>query len=350
MIVDAPQAELFDKFERNAIPYMGHLHLTERCNLTCVHCYRIGMPWGNELTTDEWIRIHEEIREEGCIDLTYSGGEPLLHPGWREIMGAAHEMRFQYDIFQNGTVITEEDIDFLAGHGLRELNFSIHGIGEVHDRFVKQDGAYDKAIAMFRYAARSGLKTVIKMSVMRQTYESIDELAGICADEGGVFAPSYYMIPRFVPGNDEFLDDRLTAAEIQEFERKYTERTGRPEFSTCIDENHPTMCNMGWSRFAVGPQGDLYPCVQVPEAVDNIRHKSFREAWRYSERLNEVRSYKGDVIEECSSCGVKSRCKYRCMGHNKQATGHYEKPAKEFCRITEAWVAMDEIVVEKAVG
>lgn len=346
MIVDLPQEVIFRSLERKAVPFQGHLHLTERCNLKCFHCYRIGLPWSGGMGTKEWIRLLHEFRDEGTMDLTFSGGEPLLHPGWREIIGTAARLGFQIDLFQNGTVIKKDDIRFLKDCRIRELSFSIHGIDEIHDRFVARPGAFRRAWPMVEYSRSVGLKTVIKMSVMRPTWPSIEELARRCREIGAVFAPSYNMIPRFVPGNDGFLSETLTADQIRTFEKRYPEWTGRPELSRCEDEPAPATCNMGWARFAVGPRGDLYPCSQVAEPVDNIRYKPFRQAWRYSFRLNEIRASAGKPLETCRSCELVKKCKYRCMGHFQLVTGKFDEPAPEHCRITAAWAGYDEIPTE----
>lgn len=340
MIVDKARESLFYSFQRKAIPYQGHLHLTEKCNLECVHCYRIGMPVGGEMKTAEWIRILNEIHDEGTIDLTFTGGEPLVHPGWREIIQETNRLRFQYDIFQNGTILKESDLPFLKDQNIRSLHFSIHGVGDYHDQFVKKKGAFEKAMPKVKLSVDAGIKTVVKMSVMQMNFDSIDALAALTRDAGAVFAPSYYITPRHVPGNNGFLAERLTHEQIQECERRYTEWTGRPEHSHCIDEEHPSMCTMGWARFAIGPLGDLYPCSQVPESVGNIRNMPFREVWRFSERLNEIRQNKGKEISTCKSCGMLSMCKFRCMGQFMQATGHYDRPDPNHCDITAAWLEM----------
>lgn len=345
MIAQGVQDELFQRLERRAVPVMGHLHLTEKCNLACEHCYRIGLPVGGEMTTPEWIRILDELRDAGTLQLTFSGGEPFAHRGWRSIIARAGEHRFRMEVFTNGTLMDDDDVAYLRDQGVSELHFSIHGTPDVHDRFVKQAGAFAKAWPRVETSARLGLKTVVKMSLLKQTLPGLPGLAALCRELGVIFAPSYHIIPRFVPGNDGFLSDRLSMEQIREVEASYTELTGRPELSkmSCEDERYPTMCNMGWSRFAIGPLGDLYPCSQVAESVGNVRNRPFLEVWRNSRRLNELRLGKGKTLETCSSCSMLAACRFRCMGHFQQATGRYDEPAPAHCEITAAWLGLDEL-------
>lgn len=345
MIAEGAQDQLFQLLERKAVPVMGHLHLTEKCNLACAHCYRIGLPVGGEMTTSEWLRILGELREAGTMQLTFSGGEPFVHRGWRTVIEEAARLKFRYEVFTNGTIMTDDDVAFLKDRGVTEIHFSIHGTAEVHDPFVKQAGAFAKAWPRVLTSARLGVKTVVKMSLLRATLPGLAGLAALSRDAGVIFAPSYHLIPRFVPGNDGFLDDRLTPAEIRGVESVYTELTGRPELSkmSCEDDQYPTMCNMGWSRFAIGPLGDLFPCSQVAEAVGNVRNKPFLEVWRHSRRLNELRLNKGKTMDTCSSCSMLSECRFRCMGNFHQATGRYDEPSPRHCEITAAWLGLDAV-------
>lgn len=58
------------------------LNLTKRCNLRCVHCYAgaDGPAAANELSTDEWLRVIDELAAFGSPVALFSGGEPLMHP------------------------------------------------------------------------------------------------------------------------------------------------------------------------------------------------------------------------------------------------------------------------------
>lgn len=345
MILEGERDELFQRLERRAVPVMGHLHLTEKCNLACAHCYRIGLPVGGEMKTPEWLRLLGELQEAGTMQLTFSGGEPTAHPGWRVIVADAARRRFRFELFTNGTLLADGDLAFLARNEVSEVHFSIHGTAPVHDAFVKQAGAFEKAWPRVVESARLGLKTVVKMSLLRSTRPGLDGLAALCREAGVIFAPSYHLIPRFTAGQDEFLEDRLSMAEIRDVEAVYTELTGRPELSkmSCEDDRYPVACNMGWSRFAIGPLGDLYPCSQVAESVGNVRNRPFLDVWRTSARLNEIRLGKGKTLETCSSCSMLSACRFRCMGHFHQATGRYDVPAPRHCEITAAWLGLDEL-------
>ncbi len=341
MIAEEPEEELSRFFESHAVPVLGHLSLTEECNQSCRHCYRAGLTRDALMPASEWIRLMGEFRAEGCFDLTFSGGEPFLHPQWREILEAAWEGRFRYEVMTNGTVAAARDLEFLLSHGCRQLHVSVHGMEAGHDRFTGLPGSFRRARAQVVAAVRLGLPVVVKMSVFRHNLHEAGRVAEEARALGAVFGPSYFILPRFAPGDDGFLAERLTPEEVRWFENRFPNWTDRRPFSACEDENGPWFCNMGWNRFAVGPGGDLSPCSQVVESVGNLKGRSFRELWRYSEALNRLRRRKGESLSACRDCRLLGACRFRCMGHFHQATGWYDRPAPDHCEITAAWMGWD---------
>ena len=80
---------------RNLVPLSASIELTLRCNIRCLHCYNFDRdeprakcgatgareaPAKPELSTDEILRVMEELRASGCLFLQLTGGEALSHP------------------------------------------------------------------------------------------------------------------------------------------------------------------------------------------------------------------------------------------------------------------------------
>ena len=76
------------------------LELTVRCNERCLHCgSRCGDVASDELTVEQYRTFLEQVKEDmttkgKMLDIT--GGEPLLRKDFFDILGAAHELGFQW--------------------------------------------------------------------------------------------------------------------------------------------------------------------------------------------------------------------------------------------------------------
>ena len=74
------------------------------CNLRCSYC---DTPYGyegndyTEMTTEE---IVEKVEEFHCSKITLTGGEPLIHPGFSELLFELTNKGYEVNIETNGSV------------------------------------------------------------------------------------------------------------------------------------------------------------------------------------------------------------------------------------------------------
>src|SRR5262249_21806626 len=105
-------------FERS-IPLNVTFEITLRCNLKCVHCYNFdrdlpylpGRRGEEELSDVEIHRILDEVRAEGCLFLTFTGGEALLHPSLVEFVRHGSQAGMAVRIKSNGSLLTTAAVD-----------------------------------------------------------------------------------------------------------------------------------------------------------------------------------------------------------------------------------------------
>ena len=79
------------------------------------------------------------------------------------------------------------------------------------------------------------------------------------------------------------------------------------------DQLNSLPCSAGHTACYVSPYGDVYPCVQFPLPTGNVRQQRFIDIWRFSERMNEVRSIRLKDLQGCSQCTHAASCT-RCPG------------------------------------
>ena len=53
-------------------PLAMAFELTNRCNLSCSHCYNVGIK--KEMGKEDHIRILEEVYQAGCRIISFTGG------------------------------------------------------------------------------------------------------------------------------------------------------------------------------------------------------------------------------------------------------------------------------------
>ncbi len=126
------------------LPMRYILELTYRCNLKCPFCYITEERNIEELSTNEWLDIIEQIPPFSII--TFVAGEVLLKEDFDIIFKKASEKFRKVTLITNGLKLDEKTIDLLVKHKLFLLSVSLDSIGEKHDKIRNHPGLYDKVI------------------------------------------------------------------------------------------------------------------------------------------------------------------------------------------------------------
>ena len=113
-----------DKFGRAKIPFRYFLELTYRCNLACPYCYVGKERNKNELTTEEWKNVIDQIPFYGIVTLV--GGEPLIRKDFVEILKyVSRKVWGKVHVVSNGILITDEIIKAFIKYNLLLLSVSL---------------------------------------------------------------------------------------------------------------------------------------------------------------------------------------------------------------------------------
>ena len=105
-------------------PILAHIIPTRRCNLSCAYCNEYDKV-SNPVPTAEMLRRVDLLAALGTGIITFSGGEPLLHPDLDEILRAIRRHGIIATLITNGYLLTPERIQRLNHAGLEHLQISI---------------------------------------------------------------------------------------------------------------------------------------------------------------------------------------------------------------------------------
>ncbi|MDQ6477182.1 radical SAM/SPASM domain-containing protein [Dyadobacter sp. LHD-138] len=142
------------------------LAIAQKCNMGCTYCYAdqgdFGGPTKNMSLETAFKAIDlllKDCPEGGKAQLTFLGGEPLINRQaireavvYAETIAKQRNIRVNYSITTNGTLVTESDAVFFEEYGF-SVTISLDGIGKDHDlnRPMKGGkGSYDRIIQNIR--------------------------------------------------------------------------------------------------------------------------------------------------------------------------------------------------------
>ena len=108
-------------------PILAQIVPIRRCNLACTYCneYDKHSP---PVPTAEMLQRIDKLADLGTGIITFSGGEPTLHPDLDELIRRVRERGAIATVITNGYLLTPERIKRLNAAGLDYLQISIDNV------------------------------------------------------------------------------------------------------------------------------------------------------------------------------------------------------------------------------
>ena len=197
------------------LPHLD-IELTERCNNDCVHCC-INLPAGDvaararEMSTEQVKGILRQAVDLGCLQVRYTGGEPLLRPDIFDLAHYGTRLGLRMVMAPNGTLITKDIAHRLAEAGIQRLSVSLDGASaDTHDEFRKVPGAFDGALRGIELIKQAGIPFQINTTVTQFNLDQIPEIQKLAVDLGAVAHHIFLLVPT---GRGKYIVDQAITAE-----------------------------------------------------------------------------------------------------------------------------------------
>lgn len=184
---DAPSEwSRYRRFDNIYIPAMN-LMITGRCNFNCLHCFNAAdnAPLMSEWDFDELCILLDQARDCGINAFTLTGGEPMMHPRFMDIVREIMSRGMYVDrINTNGWFITQELIDQMLSAGCRPImKISFDGLGS-HDKMRDHKDAERRTLEAIELCVKNGFKTRVQTQVNRLTLDSLAATLSLMEDMG----------------------------------------------------------------------------------------------------------------------------------------------------------------------
>ncbi len=172
-------------------------NITRTCNLRCVHCYSDSMAakYPGELDWDQMRAVVRDLAEYQVPSLLLSGGEPLIHSRFFDLVDLATDAGLKLTISTNGTLITPQKAARLKAANVAYVGISLDGIGPVHDEFRRKEGAFKGAVEGFRACHEVGQKTGLRLTLTRHTVSDIERILDFIEAEEIQRVCFYHLVP-----------------------------------------------------------------------------------------------------------------------------------------------------------
>lgn len=343
------------------------LFVDHACNLRCRYCYN-GRKFSRPMPLDV-MRASLDLalaQRPAALDVSFFGGEPLLHPDFLEATLAEVEARvaamseprprLRYVMNTNGTIADARVLTMMAPPRKFTLFVSLDGPAEVHDAHrvdERGQGSYATIVANLTRLREAGLRYCLVAVVRPDTARRLGQVAQALFEQ----KPTVAMLTPDLraPWTEESIADlraglRDAGQVWMEAFRAGTAVDFEPlhgKILTHIKEGIPCpeRCTLAGQAFAVAPTGRLYPCAQMIGEDDESSWVIGQVASGFDRaRLAELQIAKDRVEETCAPCALRDRCQSHCGCRHVALTGELGRINQALCELEESFItAADDV-------
>jgi len=335
-------ASYFDN-QLNA-PISVSVQITSSCNARCLHCFLFAPQQSvNELSTEEWKQVIDELHELNVFGISFTGGEPLLREDLEELIQYSEKYDIDASIQTNGYGLTDDRIEKLLFAGLKGVYLSLDGLDEeTHDFFRGLKGLYQRVIHAIEVLVRQKVTLQINTTLTKLNRHQIPELINHLNELGVPRVNLMRLIP--IGRTADNLSLKLTEMEYIELLKKVWDKDRElgeifvlyPELPAAYYERSigldsyveiKSKSKIGWCAAAItsctiSPTGNVMPCdVSGEVSLGNVREMSLKEVWRNSAILKTLRTLTRREQEPCTKCRLNEVCIGGCKALSSQVGG-----------------------------
>lgn len=195
--MNAPEAAS----EALAAPLYVAWQITNECNLACLHCIEESGPgkaFKDELDRDGTFRVIDELMANEVPYLSFSGGEPMLHPHFFEMVERVTSRGSQLKIETNGHYLTPGNCARLAELEVKAVQVSLDGASSATFGKMRVRGEFDKTVEGIRNLREAGVAIEINFSPAAFNIHEAERIVDLAYELG---AASFYSGKTMFTGN-----------------------------------------------------------------------------------------------------------------------------------------------------
>ncbi|MCX6243438.1 MAG: radical SAM protein [Bacteroidetes bacterium] len=327
--------------------------LTLRCSLNCMHCGSVGgSARKKELTLEECYPVADELKELGCQEMTFIGGEIFLYKGWEKLGNYLTGKGMVVNLMSNGFSIGDREIEQIKFAGLSNVGISIDGMEETHNLIRRNKESFSRIQEAMNRLNKAGIEIGVVTSLMEINYPDLEELYDFLAANNVKLWQLQLVNPMGnMSGQKKMIIKAGRIPEITTFIREknneYRMLVVAGDSIGYHDENEFCIrgrtspftywggCQAGISSLFIDSVGNIKGCGALYEDTfieGNIRETSLSEIWNNKNNFSYNRKYRKSMLKgNCKHCETKEVCKGGCRASNYFMTGSLYENA--FCRM-----------------
>lgn len=332
--------------------------VTERCNMSCGHCYICSpnvksSPSTAEINTQQICNILDSAIKVGCSRVRFTGGEPLIRDDFQQFYLHAFTQGLEITVNTNGTLISDKIADFLRNHPATAITISLYGWDESsYNATVNRQGAYREFSAGIARLRERQIAFQMMYPPIARLVRNRKLLGNFAQDLGASLPLPYTWDLTLHAYRDQSACKRIQRLRLSP-EDAAREKLKEPsaaiyELKALRGLKHRTyglrafQCRDRYNHLVISAKGQLLicPCLRHPETCYDLLRGDLSDALeRHIPRLRKRRITNEEYLNRCAHCVLRTACP-QCPANSWMETGELDMPSEYYCRFMHAEAAL----------
>ena len=306
---------LSQKAVQQRVPVQAMIELTYGCNLRCVYCYNPTHKAKGELATQKIKAIIDQLAEEGCLQLAFTGGEIFTRRDGFQIFEYAKKKGFSLTLYTNATLITPEKADRIQALKPHRVEISIYGATQqTYERVTRIPGSFKGFMTGVQLLRERAVAFILKLPVMTLNQHEVQQARALVEGWGIKFVYSTEIFPR-ANGSLEPLQYRVAPHDVVRIDeeligsQRWRAEGGGEKETACQAREGLFTCMCGKSSLAVTPYGQMNLCVSLPTPKYDLQTGTVSDGWRTLVELVDGANAQPGEAYECPTCNLQGHCR-----------------------------------------
>lgn len=329
---------------------------TTRCNFNCPHCaHSFFIDKNKSIIKDISISVFETLLMEGRKAnfkiISFSGGEPILHPRFKELVGLVAKYDYLFNFVTNAWLHKEYWPIVNQNRKNLELIFiSLDGAtAEVHDAVRNKPGSFERVIEAIKFFGKNNIPMVVTSVFTQKNYHQVEEIMNLCVKLGvrriklaGVLAPQnsppfsltdrekFELVQKIENLSEKFRDIIFVEVTLGTFQMG--------NFANFMPElkRSPHFCKgLSGNTLYVDHDGGIIPCCDIYRECKKkplIQEKGFEECYRINldvineikkRRLHDLLNNPSETYTTCDYCNKYTEIYFNIIAKQKNQKNNF---------------------------
>lgn len=260
----------YDQLEVNIAN--AYIELTSICNAHCHYCYNHSGAHGRHMDSSLLNRLLDELIALKIQSITFSGGEPSLHPEFLQVIDRSVRQNIETNVITNGWFADNEK--YIKALMNCNVQFSLdHVCAEKHDA-VKGSGNYaavEQAIRSLAQRGHSGSR-ILRVNLVKENIDALEDFIQL-GQRWGVTEVDFRFLHRL--GRNDSYDGHIDFNEtpslaetiikkLENLSSSLPEGSPAITYSGCLPAFSCNFLSVSENKIMcmtrITPEGEVFPC------------------------------------------------------------------------------------------